>query len=348
MIEEKNTKSTKMEQEAFEIPTVIRAQKHSIEVVVDKIVDAILVNQINGVVLCGRGSSNNACVFAKYLIESRIGIVASLCSPSVNSIYGASQDLNNKIFLVISQSGRSLDLIASAADAKKRGAIVVALVNDSGSPLAISSDFFIPLGAGTETSVAATKTFVASLSAILQLVSKWSSEGPLEKSLDILPEYLNSCLSVDWSEAVSILINERHTYVLGRGYSLAVAQEVALKLKETSHILAEAYSFAEFMHGPVTTISEGHRLLVFAQQDETIEGSSNSIEKLNRLGASILSASTVVFDGCTRLTLPQAPHPLIESLGMITAFYPLAAKLAVARGINPDEPPHISKVTLTL
>lgn len=344
-----NTELTLMEREAFEIPSVIHRQLGSYQPIMSELVSSIRDKSINGVVICGRGSSNNAAVFGKYLIETYMGLVVSLSAPSVASIYGASQDLKNKLFLVISQSGQSLDLIAAAEDAKRQGALVVALANDTTSPLADMSDCIIPLMAGSESSIAATKTFVASLSALLMLIDEWTKDDSLHNALNELPCYLESCLQADWNDAVDRFQAIKHAYVIGRGIGLAVAQEAALKLKETSHILAEAYSVAEFMHGPLTTVSKGHPFLVFTQNDETQANTQEAVKRLSEIGAELLHiGAEQVNQNVTQLPLTAAPHALCEPLGMISAFYPMAARLSIARGINPDEPPHIRKVTLTV
>jgi len=344
-----NTELTLMEREALEIPSIIRIQLECHQQVMTELASIIRAKSIDGVVICGRGSSNNAAVFGKYLIETYMGLVVSLSAPSVASIYDASQNLNNKLFLVISQSGQSLDLIAAAKDAKVQGALVVALTNDESSPLANISDYLIPLMAGAESSVAATKTFVASLSSLLMLINEWTNDAKLDIALNELPDYLESCLQANWLNAVERFKTVKHTYVLGRGIGLAIAQEAALKLKETSHIFAEAYSVAEFMHGPLTTVSEGHPFLAFTQHDQTQQNTQESIERLSSIGAEILNVGGGNYEqNVTSLPLPTAPPPLCEPLGMISAFYPMAARLSIARGINPDEPPHIRKVTLTV
>src|SRR5262249_54506627 len=157
------------------------------------------------VVTCARGSSDHAATYARYLIETRMGLLTSSASPSVSSVYGVRQELDRCLFLVLSQSGRSPDLLAAAAAAKDSGALVVAMVNVEDSPLAAAADHVIPLRAGPETSVAATKSYICALAASLHLVARWREDGTLSDTLASLPEQLNQAWELDWSPMVEML-----------------------------------------------------------------------------------------------------------------------------------------------
>lgn len=297
------------------------------------------------VVTCARGSSDHAATFAKYLIETRLGILTSSASPSVSSVYGVKQNLRGCLFLAISQSGRSPDLVAAARAAKSAGATVIALVNTDNAPLGDVADFLLPLCAGPEQSVAATKSYIASLAAIVHLVAAWSTDSELHAALTSAPDALASAWQLDWGAAMPTLRNTSHLYVIGRGVGLGIAQEAALKCKETCRLHAEAFSGAEVRHGPQALLQSNFPALLFTQNDET----RHDLELLARdLIARevhvIISGSAVA--GATVLPTIEA-HPVIQPLLLAQSFYKLANALAVARGCDPDRPPHLRKVTET-
>ena len=295
------------------------------------------------VATCARGSSDHAATYAKYLFETQLGVITASVSPSVSSVYGKPQRLRDALFLVISQSGRSPDLLRSAEAARAAGARVVALVNAEDSPLAALADTVLPLHAGAERSVAATKSHIASLAAVFQLAAYWKNEAPLLDALPHLPDALRSAWEADWSALVRGLPDARNLFVLGRGLGLAVAQEAALKFKETCGLHAEAYSSAEVRHGPMALVGPGFPVLVFSQPDETQAGTLALAEEFRARGADVW----VVSDG-GNLPLAAAPHPACAPLLAIQSFYKAINALALRRGFNPDLPPHLNKITETV
>lgn len=298
------------------------------------------------VVTCARGSSDHAATFAKYLIETRTGVLTSSAGLSVSSVYAATQTMDDVLYLAISQSGKSPDLLASVRAAKAAGAFTIALVNDTASPLAEMVDEVLPLHAGSELSVAATKSYIAALSAITQLVAAWTEDVDLTKGLSALPAGLAEAWALDWTPAVERLQLARNLYVLGRGVGFGVAQEAALKFKETCGLHAEAFSAAEVLHGPMALVKTGFPVLVFAQNDES-RGSVN--EMATSLAARDADVLLVGAGEVGAGVLPAlAAHPVIEPILMIQSFYRMANALSVARGYNPDSPPHLNKVTETV
>src|SRR5690606_28602380 len=203
------------------------------------------------VATCARGSSDHAATYAKALIETTLGLVTASVSPSVGSVYGVRQRLGDALFIAVSQSGKSPDLLRNAEIAREAGARVVALVNVEDSPLAQLADVVVPLHAGPERSVAATKSYLASLSALLQLTALWKQDAALIDALDALPGAMRAAWDCDWSPLETGLVPARNLFVLGRGIGLGAAQEAALKFKETCGLHAEAYSSAEVKHGPM-------------------------------------------------------------------------------------------------
>ena len=294
------------------------------------------------VVTCARGSSDHAATYAKYLFETRLGLVTASASPSVGSVYEARQQLQGALYLVISQSGKSPDLLRNAEAAKAAGARVVALVNVEDSPLAELADTVLPLCAGPEKSVAATKSYLASLAAILQLGAAWHGDAALVATLAGLPAALRQAWQADWRAVTDGLADARNLFVLGRGLGLAAAQEAALKFKETCGLHAEAYSSAEVKHGPMALVGPGFPVLAFAQPDETGAGTAAAAAEFRQRGARVWLAGA---GG----DLPLADSaPEITPLLTIQSFYRAINALALRRGFNPDLPPHLNKVTETV
>jgi len=299
-------------------------------------------------VTCARGSSDNAATFVKYLLEIHSGLVTASVGPSVTSVYEARPRMRDALFLAVSQSGRSPDILNLAQAGRDDGALTVALLNDTSSPLASTCEFVLPLHAGQEKSVAATKSFIAALAAGFQLVAHWSQDQDLLDALDTLPDVLARASATDWSAAVPVLAEADNLFVVGRGVGFAVAQEAALKLKETSGIHAEAMSAAELMHGPWTLAGDHFPILVLSQRDETLSGVNDLVTKLNEQGVPVIVAGAA--EGKASVTLPSVEdvHPYLVPIALIQSFYPLVNATALGRGRNPDNPPRLRKVTETL
>jgi glutamine---fructose-6-phosphate transaminase (isomerizing) len=338
--------SSRMSREAAQAPDVVRDQLEMNAERVARIGALLREMKPHAVVTCARGSSDNAATFAKYLIESRAKVLTSSAAPSLSSLYDAQPDLRGVVCLAISQSGKSPDLLASVETAKRGGALVIALCNSTDSPLAALADHLVPLCAGVEMSVAATKSYIVSLSAILHLVATWTADESLLAALLRSPDQLAQAWDLDWSSAVPTLQAATNLYVVGRGFGLGIAQEVALKLKETCGLHAEAFSAAEVKHGPMALVRLGFPVLMLSQNDESRAGIAELASDFVTRGAQVLTAGIEVERA---LQLPTiAADPAIEPMLMIQSFYRMATALAFARGFNPDKPPHLNKVTETL
>ena len=338
--------SSLMFREAAQCAEIVRLQRERIAGPIEQIVLRLRQSEPRAVVTLARGSSDHAATFARYLIETRAGVLTSSAPPSVGSIYESMPDLAQTVVLAISQSGRSPDLLAAAERAADRGALLIAMVNDEESPLAARADILVPLSAGTERSVAATKSFIASLSAILHLLAAWTGAEEIRNALVALPEKLAQAWSLDWSPALAELTSAQSMYVVGRGHALGVAQEAALKLKETCGIQAEAFSAAEVRHGPMAVVRGGFPVLLMGQKDESLESVSALADEFGRRGARLLSAGVPNAPGI-RLPILKA-DPLTAPILQIASFYRMANSLAFARGQDPDRPLHLTKVTETL
>src|SRR5215469_5189163 len=214
--------STLMYTEAAESAGVLARQLHANRSVIAEIGRRLRANPPRAVVTCARGSSDNAATYARYLIETRAHVLTSSASPSISSVYGIEQDLRDCLFLAISQSGKSPDLIASVNAARRNGACVVALCNAPDSPLTAAADFAVPLHAGRERSVAATKSYIASLAALAHLVAEWTQDAQLTAGTQALPDAISDAWRLDWSAALPMLVAAEHLYVIGRGLGLGV------------------------------------------------------------------------------------------------------------------------------
>ena len=296
---------------------------------------------------CARGSSDHAATFAKYMFETRLRLPTVSQAPSVISVYGGPPlDMRGAPFFVISQSGRSPDLLMSAKAVKGGGASVIALTNNTDSPLAELADIVVPLHAGPEKSVAATKSYLATLSAITHLVAEWSASAELKDALQTLDGALARAWDADWSHAIDLFAEAQSMFVLGRGLTLAVAQEAALKFKETSGLHAEAFSLAEVAHGPMALVKPGFPLLVMPPQDEAKLGADTLIGKFVERGARIAMAGEGP-SGVVELPHEKGLHPAVSAIAMAQSFYKLVNALALKRGYDPDHPPSLNKVTET-
>lgn len=298
------------------------------------------------VLTCARGSSDHAATFAKYLVETRTGIPVASAAPSIASIYGIKPRLTHALCIAISQSGASPDLLALVSAAASAGASVAALVNVVESPLATRADWLLPLYAGPERSVAATKSYIAALAALLQLVSSWSGSAELERELDRLPDLLELSWACDWSAMIDGLRRVRGLYVLGRGLGLGIAQEAALKFKETCGLHAEAFSAAEVRHGPMALVGPDFPLLIFRQPDEAAKGIDALAAECAARGAPVFLVGGAV-PGAVCLPHVEASAATAPIL-QIQSFYRAAASLSTARGYDPDSPPNLMKVTETI
>ena len=337
---------TQMFREAAEAPEMVRAQLARNAPAIQALAQRLRAAPPRAVVTFGRGSSDHAATFVRYLIETRLGVVTSSAAPSVSSVYDASPGMEGMLCLVISQSGRSPDLLAAAQAASAAGGTVVALVNDEASPLAALADLTIPLCAGPELSVAATKSYIAALSAAAQLAAYWLEDETLLAALERLPELLASAWKRPWTAAPARLLSARGLYVLGRGMGFGIAQEAALKFKETCGLHAEAFSTAEVRHGPMALVGPGFPILAFVQDDETRPGVEAAVEACVDKGADVMKVGGEDQPGVVRLPAPRA-HPVLEPILFVQGFYRMVCELAVERGFDPDRPPHLSKVTET-
>jgi len=338
--------NTRMFQEAAGASDAVRAQLGSDGAAMAAIGAEVRRLAPRAVVTCARGSSDHAATYAKYLIETHAGVLTASAAPSVSSVYGVAQELRGCLFIALSQSGRSPDLLASVAAARKAGATILALCNSADAPLVGAADLVIPLRAGVETSVAATKSYLATLAALIRLVAAWTEDAALESAVAALPLKMDQCWALDWSPALAVLESAAHLFVVGRGLGLGAAQEIALKCKETCGLHAEAFSSAEVRHGPYALLGPSFPALLLAQRDATQPGVEALAAELVRRGVPLLVAGAPVNGAIALPTLDCSPE--LAPLLLAQSAYRLIAALALRRGFDPDHPAHLRKVTQTV
>ncbi len=336
----------RMAAEIRETPEAVARQRHSLQPALGELIARLERKPPHVIVTCARGSSAHAASFGKHLIERRLGIPVAAAAPSIATVYGRRLELRDQLFLAVSQSGRSDDLVEQAAAARAAGALTVALVNSIDSPLARASDIVLDLGAGPELSVAATKSFVASLAALLRLAALWTRDRDAEAALDRLPERLGRAQDLDWSPALDSLANSISLVTIGRGPTLATAREASLKLKETCNLHAEAFSGAEVRHGPVTLVSTQYAILMFMPTDAAAAGLRRLADDFRTMKASLFVAEPGE-PAPGRLPALAPEQPEADAICLIQSFYGMAVRLAGLRGIDVDRPRHLKKVTRT-
>jgi glucosamine--fructose-6-phosphate aminotransferase (isomerizing) len=340
---------TFMAAEISEAGAVVRRQLAANSTLTAKVAADLRALKPAFVATVARGSSDHAALYLKHLVELKLGLACASLGPSIASLYHAPLKLAGAVAIAISQSGRSPDILAMQGAAKDQGALTIAFVNDEASPLAREANAVLPLRAGLERSVAATKSMIAALIAGAALVAHWGDDSELLAALTKLPSVLDSSSAAPpATEAIETLAQASSLFVIGRGATHAVAAEAALKLKETSAIHAEAFSSAEVLHGPAGIIRPGFPVLAFAPADAARPGFFDTLDRLAAFGAAPLLVDIEPHKRWPTLIALDGGHPLLTPIVALHAFYRVAESTARRRGRDPDQPPHLKKVTETL
>lgn len=338
--------TTLMRQEIEEIPAAVERLLTNGTDAMAAAADVARKGGLSFMISAARGSSDHACTYLKYASELLLGLPMASVGPSVASVYGAELKVAGALCLSVSQSGRSPDIVQLTKNAREAGASTVAITNDPASPLALAAEAALPLHAGPERSVAATKTFVTSLVAGLWLLAELKGDADLLAALRRLPEQLDVAARCDWS-AAAVAITRSSLFTLGRGPCMAISNEAALKFKETCQIHAESYSSAEVLHGPVSIVEGGFPVIAFAANDAAEPLLAEVADTLAAKGAKVF-ATTSLAARANVLPHVRTGHWLTDPVAAIVSFYAMVEQVAVQRGINPDAPRHLRKVTETV
>lgn len=299
------------------------------------------------VVFVARGTSHNAAIYGQYMIETFLRTPTGTAMPSVTTLYRRTPDWRSAAVIGISQSGRSVDVTEVLAEARRQGALTMAITNDPNSPMAGCSHHVLPLAAGPELSVAATKTFTSSLAVLAALVAGWGRVAALARALPRLPDAVASAIE---REAVIRSLARRRArrdpwVVTTRGYMLGVGDEAALKLKETAYAAAESASAAALLHGPIAALDRRSTVLLLLPPGKSKAG---LIDLRDRLRKRSVTTLTFAFDDdpgdvTIHTGLPEPLAPIVAS----PAVHLFAYYISVARGLNPDRPRGLTKITPT-
>lgn len=302
-------------------------------------------------VLAGRGSSDNAARYAQYVFGARNALTVALAAPSLVTLYGAAPRMASALVIGISQSGQTPDVVGVVTSARAQGGFTVAITNDASSPLGRAASHHISLRAGEERAVAATKTFTAELMALAMLSAALDDDEASWGELARVPELVRRTIEANRAlPGVAALQGLSRLVVLGRGFNYATAFEASLKIKETSYLLAEPYSVADLLHGPVAMIEEGFPVLLVAPRGKPSVDTPEVIDELLERGARLIVISD---DDALRaraevgLELPSGVPEWLSPFPAIVAGQLFAGALAKAHGRDPDQPRGLSKVTLT-
>ncbi|MCS7235079.1 MAG: SIS domain-containing protein [Armatimonadota bacterium] len=305
------------------------------------------------VVFVARGSSDNAATYGRYLWETRLRAPVCLAAPSVVTVYRAPVKLQGAWVVALSQSGRSPDVVAYVRHARRRGAFTLAVTNAPDSELAQVAHEVLPLHSGPERSVVATKTYLAELFVLSLLAAEAARDRALLSAHGQLPERLSAALAVE-AEALELARRWESVpacVVTGRGYDLATAQEAALKLKEAAYLSAEALSSADFLHGPVAMVGPGFPVLAVASPGRTRTHIQDVLRRLRGRGAdvAVVSSDEGLLRAARRpLRVPVEPREELAPHVYAVAVQLLSYHLGLRRGVDPDRPRGLRKVTLVL
>ena len=301
--------------------------------------------------IAARGTSDHAALYAQYLFGAVLRLPVMLATPSLHTAYGSPPDLSKALVIGISQSGKAEDARAVLRDARRQGALTLAITNFDDSPLAHAAEFHLPLRANEEYSVAATKTYTAQLTVIAMLACTLADDGKMQKDLRNLPELADEALTrtdsiSEWAQRYRYM--DRLT-VLGRGFNYATAREISLKVKELTYIASEGYSEADFRHGPIAVVQRGYPVILVAPKGKTATGMADMLTTLKDKGAEtlIISNDDALLRQATKaMTVPATPEWLSPILCVMPGQV-FAMHQALVRGYEVDKPRGLSKVTIT-
>ena len=337
---------TQMSLETREAPGLIANYLTSMQAERLAVIQAIRAQPIRMAVSFARGSSDHATTLAHHLLKTRYGIWSFSCPPSQLKAGFERLDFENTLAFAISQSGQSTDLLDCINLSRRKGAFTLAILNAPETPMHQAADWIWSIGAGVEQSVAATKSFICSLVAVLDFIGTWQADNALKASLTTLPTHLDRAIAIRWDDLIEPLAQTENLLLVSRGPMMTALEEAALKLKETCQIHATAHSAAELQHGPLALVGPTTHVWVVAPPGPDAEGLIDLASRLRQSGAmvTLFTANTAARIGTS---FHGTGNTYVDVISWITSFYLFVDLLAAARGLNPDAPPRLQKVTIT-
>lgn len=342
---------TIMQQELFSEPQVIRDVISNNKEIIAKIALEVKKRGITNISTVARGTSDNATICFKYICEILTGMPVAECHPSVITIYKSRVKISDNMTIAISQSGASIDTLAVIDTAKKAGALTVAVTNSPDSPLAKMAHYHIYLSAGEEKSVAATKTFIAELVALYMLAIALSGKEQIMSKLHDMPDKLASLFELNdkFIELAELLKDKNNFVVLTRGTMQGVGKELALKFAECTYSFGHSYSVTDFMHGPLALVEEDINVVMLAPDSECTENYLDIAARLNLLGAKITALTDIpgIIDIADNSIVMPSSDYMTSTILYGSAVHMLVMNIAIAKGLHPDTPRNLKKVTIT-
>ena len=341
-----------MWEEICEQPSVIeRCRKENMKKV-KELSDLLKTKKITSAYIAARGTSDHASTYGKYLFGLTLGLPVSLATPSVFTIYGKDIKFENCLVMAVSQSGKAADALEVIRSANRQGAITVSITNDEESPLAKEAGYHLFCAAGKEISVAATKTFTSEMYLFALLAAEWSGDKGFMKALEELPKGLSKTLELGdeiKSKAERYRFIEE-CFVLARGVNYPIALEATLKLQETNYVRAKGFAASDFLHGPFAMVERDTPVFVYAPDGPSRNDMDAMTDKLKNVGAEVIVISNVeeiLSKGETALRIPATDDDRISPFYNALVAQMFACRLSLAKGLNPDQPRSLSKVTIT-
>ncbi len=343
---------TQMWKEIMEEPATIENSINQNISLIHDIVERIKQRNIEHIMIAARGTSDHAAVYAKYIMEIMLGIPVALAAPSVFTVYQRRLRLDNTLVIGISQSGKAMDVLEVVKSANSAGALTVSITNYSDSPLATEANYHMDCSAGVEKSVAATKTFLAQITLLAALTAVWAGDGQLLNEIRALPGKIEQTIQHSGyiSEKVQRYRYMEECFVLARGVNYAIALESALKIQETCYVRAKAYATSDFYHGPYAMIEKDMPVVVFAPNGPSAKDVKEMIAKLKDSGAELVIISDnkdLAVSGDCFFEIPPTDNDILSPFHNVVIAQIFACRLALAKGLNPDSPRSLSKVTIT-
>lgn len=341
-----------MWEEILEEPKTIERCIAKNRLLMEEIACHIRKADIDKVMIAARGTSDHAAVYAKYIIETELGLPVALAAPSVFTMYHGKLKLDRTLAIGISQSGKAADVLEVIRSAKESGAVTVSITNFPDSPLAMEAQYHLDCSAGLEKSVAATKTFLAQITLLAALTAAWAGNADMLARLESMPREIEKLIrsSDDIAEKVQRYRYMEECFVLARGMNYAIALESALKIQETCYVRAKAYATSDFYHGPYAMIEDGMPVFVFAPSGPSLKDVEAMITRLKDSGAELIVISDIEelrAQGDCSFSVPSAGSDIFSPFYNVVIAQMFACRLALAKGLNPDTPRSLSKVTIT-